>query len=80
MRKRDYLKQKAIREGNSESWEQFKYARNRTNNLIKTAKRQYFVNNFEVNKSNSKETWNLINQLSSRSSEKSVNISEIKTG
>ena len=80
MRKRDYLKQKAIREGNSESWEQFKYARNRTNNLIRTAKRQYFVNNFEVNKSNSKETWNLINQLSSRSSKKSVNISEIKTG
>ena len=80
MRKRDYLKQKAIREDNYQIWEQFKQARNHTNNLIKTAKREYFVNNFEINKSNSKETWNLINQLSSRSSKKSVNISEIKTG
>ena len=81
MRKRDYLKQKAIREGNSQIWEQFKYVRNHTNNLIRTAKRQYFANNFEVNKSNSKETWNLINQLCSRSSGKNlVNISEIKTG
>ena len=74
MRKRDYLKQKAIREDN------YQHARNHTNNLIKTAKCEYFVNNFEINKSNSKETWNLINQLSSRSSKKSVNISEIKTG
>ena len=80
MRKRDYLKQKAVREDNYQIWEQFKHARNHTNNLIKTAKREYFVNNFEINKSNSKETWNLINQLSSRSSKKSVNISEIKTG
>ena len=80
MRKRDYLKQKAIREGNSQVWEQFKHARNHTNNLIKKAKREYFVNNFEANKSNPKKTWNLINQLSSRSSKKSVNISEIKTG
>ena len=80
MRKRDYLKQKEIREDNYQIWEQFKHARNHTNNLIKTAKREYFVNNFEINKSNSKETWNLINQLSSRSSKKSVNISEIKTG
>ena len=53
---------------------------NHTNNLIKTAKREYFVNNFEINKSNSKETWKLINQLTSGSSKKSVNISEIKTG
>ena len=80
MRKRDYLKQKAIREGNSQVWEQFKHARNHTNNLIKKAKREHFVNNFEANKSNPKKTWNLINQLSSRSSKKSVNISEIKTG
>ena len=80
MRKRDYLKQKAIREDNYQIWEKFKHARNHTNNLIKTAKREYFVNNFEINKSNSKETWNLINQLSSRPSKKSVNISEIKTG
>ena len=80
MRKRDYLKQKATREGNSQIWEQFKYARNHTNNLIKKGKREYFVNNFEANKSNAKKTWNLINQLSSRSSKKSVNISEIKTG
>ena len=52
MRKRDYLKRKAIREGNSQGWEQFKHARNHTNNLIKKAKREYFVNNFEANKSN----------------------------
>ena len=67
MRKRDYLQQKAIREGNSQVWKQFKHARNHTNNLIKKAKREYFVNNFEANKSNPKKTWNLINQLSSRS-------------
>ena len=79
MRQRDYLKQRQyeriiIKFGNSLNTHVI------TQIILKTAKREYFANNFEINKSNSKETWNLINQLSSRSSKKSVNISEIKTG
>ena len=53
-------------------------ARNQTNNKIKKAKRKYFIDNLELSKSNLKKTWYLINELSSRQSNKAGNISEIK--
>ena len=59
-------------------WDQYKRARNQTNNEIKKAKRKYFVDNLELSKSNPKKTWHLINELSSRRSNKAGNISEIK--
>ena len=38
-------------------WEQYKQARNETNNAIKSAKRQYFLHNLELNKKNSSKNW-----------------------
>ena len=77
--KRNYLKKKAIIENNAASWEQYKQARNETNNAIKSAKRQYFLHNLELNKKNSSKTWKLINELSSRKSCTNRNITEMKT-
>ena len=77
--KRNYLKKKAIIENNAASWEQYKQARNETNNAIKSAKRQYFLHNLELNKKNPSKTWKLINELSSRKSCTNRNITEIKT-
>ena len=75
----DYVKKKAIIENNAVSWEQYKQARNKTNNAIKSAKRLYFLHNLELNKKNSSKTWKQINQLSSRKSCINRNITEIKT-
>ena len=77
--KGNYLKKKAIIENNAASWEQYKQARNETNNAIKSAKRHYFLHNLELNKKNSSKTWKLINELSSRKSCTNRNITEIKT-
>ena len=77
--KRNYFKKKAIIKNNTASWEQHKKAWNETNNAIKSAKRQYFLHNFELNKKNFSKTWKLINELSSHKSCKNHNITEIKT-
>ena len=77
MRKRDYLKKKATKDKSSEAWDQFKQARNQTNNAIREAKRQYFSKNLEEHKINPRKTWSLINELSSRQ-RKSTTVSEVK--
>ena len=46
---------------------------------IKSAKRQYFLHNLELNKTNSSKTWKLINELGSRKSRINRNITETKT-
>ena len=78
MHNRDFLKKKAMLDRKQSRWDQYKRARNQTNNEIKKAKRKYFIDNVELSKSNPKTTWNLINELSSRRSNKAGNISEIK--
>ena len=52
---------------------------NETNNAIKSDKRQYFLNNLELNKKNSSKPWKLINELNSRKSCTNRNITKIKT-
>ena len=52
---------------------------NETKNAIKSDKRQYFLNNLELNKKNSSKSWKLINELSSRKSYTNHNITGIKT-
>ena len=47
MRKRDFLKKKAM-------LDQYKRAWNQTNNEMKKAKRKYFIDNLELSKSNPK--------------------------
>ena len=34
------------------AWERYKHARNETNNVIKSAERQYFIYNLEMNETN----------------------------
>ena len=60
------------------AWDQYKRSRNHTNNEIKNAKRKYFSDNLESSESNPKKTWQLINELSLRLSNKVRNIAEIK--
>jgi len=65
MHRRDFLKKKAVLGGSPLAWDQYKCARNRTNNKIKNAKRKCFTDNLESSISNPKNTWQFINDLSS---------------
>ena len=76
--KRNYLKKIAIQENSAAAWERYKQARNGVNNAIKSAKKQYFTRNLELNKTNPRKTWKLIDNLSSRKYGRVRNISEIK--
>jgi len=80
IRQRDFLKKKAILSNNETDWDQYKKARNQTNNAIKLSKKNYFVHGFDQNKANLRKTWKLINDLTSRKTSKSVKISELKIG
>ena len=46
---------------------------------LKKAKREYFSENLDANKSDLRKTWRLINELQSRQS-KSTKVSQVKTG
>ena len=76
--KRNYVKKIAIQENSSTAWERYKQARNGVNNAIKSAKKQYFTHNLELNKTSPRKTWKLIDDLSSRKYGRVRNISEIK--
>ena len=76
--KRNYMKKIAIQENSATAWERYKQARNEVNNAIKSAKKQYFTHNLEVNKMNPRKTWKLIDDLSSRKYGRVRNITEIK--
>ena len=78
IRQRDYLKKKAISTNDDNLWASYKRVRNRTNNSIKLAKKKYYTENLDKNKLDPKETWRLINELSSRKPCKSNVISELK--
>ena len=66
--KRDFLKKKAASTNDPSIWKQFKDARNKANNSVKKAKRKYFSENLDANKSDPRKTWRLINELQSRQS------------
>ena len=70
--KRNYLKRKATLNNDVTTWQQYKHARNETNNAIRTAKRHYFKDNLEFNKKNPRKTWELINELSLSKSAPSI--------
>ena len=72
------MKKIAIQEDNTSAWVRCKQARNEVSNAIKSAKKQYFIHNLEVNKKNPRKTWMLIDELSSRKCHWARNILEIK--
>ena len=55
--KKDFLKKKADSTNDPLSWKQFKDARNKANNSVKKAKRKYFSENLDANKSDPHKTW-----------------------
>ena len=67
----------ALLDRKQSTWTQYRRARNEINSEIKKAKRKYFIDNLEISKSNPKKTLHLINELSSRHSNRVGNISEI---
>lgn len=78
MHGRNYLKRKTLLDRDQASWDQYKRARNQINNEIKKAQRKYLIDNLEFSKSNPKKTWQLINEQSSRHSNKTGIIPEMK--
>ena len=57
------MKKIAIQENSATAWQRYKQARNEVNNAIKSAKKQHFTHNLEVNKLNPRKTWKLIDDL-----------------
>ena len=58
--KRDFLKKKAASTNDPSIWKQFIDARNKANNSVKKAKRKYFSESLDANKSDPRKTWRLI--------------------
>ena len=66
MHERDLLKMKASRSKYSNDWRMFKALRNQVNlEIIKQAKVSFYRDALDSNKGNSRETWRIINELSS---------------
>lgn len=64
LRKRDKMHKKLVKQPfNTKLKKDYKTYRNTLNNILKTAKIEYFDNQFELNKNNPKKTWENINQL-----------------
>jgi hypothetical protein len=79
MRARDYLKKQYDKNRNNELWKQYKNTRNDVNNIIKQAKCDYFKDRIDVAKKDPKQTWKLVNELSSRNTSNEIKeIKEIK--
>jgi len=70
MRRRDLLKRQANNSNDHEVWNNYKKERNLTNKAVKHAKRGYFVQNMD--KSNPRKTWQLINSIRGKTPEKSL--------
>ena len=66
MHKRDILKLKAIRSKNPNDWREFRKHRNFVNSQVRIAKQSYYNNTFQENKGNVRNTWRVINKLTSR--------------
>ena len=58
---RDRLKKKAMLTSNPETWLIYKKQRNLVTSEIKKVKKQYFQNEINRNRGNSKETWKILN-------------------
>ena len=65
MKKRDLLKKKAILRKDQVTWNEYKKARNESNNAVKNAKSKYFKDHLDANKNDPKKTGKLRNELTS---------------
>ena len=78
MHDRDILKLKASRSKDANDWLQFKKCRNLVNNEIKKAKELYYKRALDENEGNSRQTWKIVNELTSRKTNNCC-IKEIKS-
>jgi len=60
----------ALRTGDPSDWSNFKKLRNEANNSIKNVKRSYYYKTFETYNGNSRKTWETINEVTRRNSDK----------
>jgi len=72
MYRRDCLKIKALRTGNPSDWNNFMKLRNEVNNEIKNVKKSYYYETFEAYNGNSRKTWETINEVTRRKSDKTA--------
>ena len=70
MHNRDILKIKASKTNDPNDWALFKKQRNIVNKQIRSAKQVYYQNSFNKHTSDSRKTWQTINELTSRKSGK----------
>ena len=61
MRKRDFLKNQAVKQNSHQAWNDYKKARNEVNASIREARVTYFNDGIKMHSGNLKETWNVIN-------------------
>ena len=80
MHDRDILKLRAIRSKNPNDGVHFKRQRNKVNSATRLAKQVYYQNMLNEHKGDSRKTWQIINELSSRNfvetSVKQLNVNE----
>ena len=66
MRNRNVAKQKAIKSNNPQDWAMYKRLQKRINGEVKSSKASYYASAFIQSNGDSRKTWQLINQLTSR--------------
>lgn len=82
MRKRDKLKQTAIKSNKDKHcWEQFRKVKNETNKLIKDKKKEFLKKGFDANKNNIKKNWETIrNVIPSKSKDSKISMIKSDNG
>ena len=73
-RERDFLKKKYDETKETSYWQKYKKSRNALNNLNKKLKRQYFLNKFDTHAGDSKMTWTILNELTPRAKNSSIEL------
>ena len=71
MHERDILIIKVIKSNDPAAWAKLKKQRNIVNKAVKQAKQFYYQTSFSDHKGDSRKTWQIINELTSRTSGKS---------
>ena len=66
MHERDIARLNAIRSSDAVAWLNYKQCRNSVNNAIRQAKKSYYSKALHDNEGNSRMTWRVINDLTSR--------------
>ena len=77
MNYQDHLKKKAVKSNNLIDWNHYRTLKNQINNEIKIAKQNYYINAFDKFSGDTRKTWQTINELTCRKSNRTV-INEVE--